>query len=122
MTKERLLALFQRDGIDHRFALNTLQRSSNDLPMGRVYHKRYARDVGLRSQEPEEMLHLGTGIEKAVVHIDIQHQCPVIHLTTSNRYRLPIIMLGNQAQEFARASHIAPFADIDERTALPYSL
>ena len=44
------LSFLQRDGIDHRLSLTTLEASKDDIPFRRVYHHRNACHVGFRCQ------------------------------------------------------------------------
>ena len=60
------------------------------------------------------MAHLPTGIEQAIVHIDIQHHSTVVHLLAGNLQRLFVLPLGNQPQELARPRHITPLPHIDK--------
>ena len=47
---KHILSFLQRDGIDHRLSLTTLEASKDDIPFRRVNHHRNARHVGFRCQ------------------------------------------------------------------------
>ena len=76
--------LFEADRIHDALALNAAQSSLDDLPLRRIDHHRYARDVGFASDEVEEFRHRGRAIKHALIHVDIDDLGPRINLLTSH--------------------------------------
>ena len=107
-------AFLQGDGVDDGFPLEALQPGQNHLPVGRVYHEGDAGDVGLGGQQVEEVDHLGAGIQQPVVHVDVDDLRPVFHLLAGNLQGFFVFLLVNQAEELARAGHVAAFAHVDK--------
>ena len=107
-------AFLERDAVDDGLALNASQGRADDLPVGGVYHERHPADIRLGSQQIQEMAHLGTGVDESVVHVDVQHESSVFHLLSGDAYCFLVVLLLNQTQELAGASHVASFADVDE--------
>ena len=99
MAQKQLLSLFQRDRIDNALALYAHQSLLDHLPLGRVDHDRYTSNIWLRRDQIQEMSHLLHRIQHAIVHIDIEHLCPIFHLLASNGQRLLIVSFFNQTQE-----------------------
>ena len=56
------------------------------------------------------------GIEKAIVHVNVEHQCTISHLLACNSKRFSIVFLADKPQELSRTGNITSFADIGERT------
>ena len=106
------LALLKRDGVDDALALHALQSRTDDLPVGRVDHHGHSGNLRLGGNHIEEGGHLLTGIEQAVVHIDIDHECPVFHLLTGDGQSLVVVLFLNQPQELPRTSHVTTLSDI----------
>ena len=114
MGNELRLALFQRDGVDDALALHTFQARLDHLPVAGVNHHRHLGDIGLCCNHIEEGLHLLLGVEQPVVHIDINHEGPVLHLLTGDGHSLVVVPLLDQSQEFPRASYVTPFTNVGE--------
>ena len=112
MCQKLLLPLFQRDGIHYRFSLQALQSGTDYLPLGRVYHHRNTGYFRFRSNQIQEMNHLGLRVKQAIVHIDIQYQRTILHLLTGYRKRFIVFLLINQTQKLARTCHITTLSDI----------
>ena len=77
---EFLLALFQRDRVDNRFALNVLQSRLDDLPLGGVDHHRDPADIRLSRDELGEAVHRGDAVDHALVHVDVDDLCTGLDL------------------------------------------
>ena len=114
MDQENFLSFFQRDGIDDALALHAFQSSCNHVPFGRIYHDGHAGNLRLGGQQVQERHHLLPGIEKPVVHVDVDDQGSILHLLAGDFQSLFVVFLFDQPQEFARPGHIATFAHIDE--------
>ena len=114
MFQEFLLAFLQRDGVDDGLALHALQSSHDDVPLRGVYHHRHAGNLGLGGYQIEEGCHLFFGIKQAVVHVDVDDLCPVLHLTAGDAKGFLVVFFINEPQELARAGHIATLAHVDE--------
>ena len=112
--EKNLLAFLQRDGVDDALSLHTLQSGCYHVPLRRVYHHRHLGDVGFRGYDVKEGAHLLTGVQQAVVHVDVHHQRSVSHLLSGNGHSLLIILLLYKTQELARACHITSFAHVHE--------
>ncbi len=54
---EAFLAFLERDGIDHRLALDALEPRLDDVPLRGIDHDRHARDVRLRGDQVQEAHH-----------------------------------------------------------------
>ena len=107
-------AFFQRNGIDNAFALHAFQSGKYHIPLGRVYHNRYARDIGFRCDEVQEGGHLLNSIQQTVVHIDVNHQRSVLHLLAGDGQSFLVFFFINQPKELTRTCHITPLAYVDE--------
>ena len=118
--EEHLLALLERQAVDDALALQALQPRRDDLPVAAVDHHRYARYIGFRGYEVEECRHLVLRIQQPVVHIEVEHQCAVLHLLPCYLQRLVVVLLLDESQEFPRPCHIAPLAHIRERRHLEH--
>ena len=114
MFQEFLLAFLQRDGVDDGLALHALQSSHDDVPLRGVYHHRHAGNLGLGGYQVEEGYHLFFGIKQAVVHVDVDDLCPVLHLTAGDTEGFLVVFFINEPQELARAGHVATLAHVDE--------
>ena len=99
MAEEDVLALLERDAVDDRLALDVLQGVDDDVPLARVDHHGHTGDVGLGSDEAQETGHLLTGVEKGVVHVDIDDQRAVLHLTAGYFESLLVVVLLDEPQE-----------------------
>ena len=114
MGQEYILALFQRNGVDDRLALQAFQSGTDDIPLRGVYHDRHTGYIRLGSNEVKERGHLGTGIEKPVVHINVYHLRTILHLAACDADGFFIVMLFYQPQELARTGHVATLTNVDE--------
>ena len=114
MTEEHLLAFLQRDRVDYRLALHTLQSGGDNVPFGRVDHHRHLRYVGLRGYYVKERAHLLACVEQTVVHVYVYHQGSVSHLLACYADRLVVILFVYKAQKLARTCHVAALAYVDE--------
>ena len=114
MADEDILAFLKRDGIDDALALAALQCGSDDIPARRINHNRYARDIGLGSNQLQEMRHFLAGIEQSVVHVDINHHGAVTDLLAGYGDSFIVLLLLDQSQELPTAGHIAALTHIDE--------
>ena len=114
MGQEDFLPFFQRDGIDDALALHAFQSGCNHVPFGRIYHDGHAGNLRLGGQQVQERHHLLPGIEKPVVHVDVDDQGTILHLLAGDFQSLFVVFLFDQPQEFTRTGHIATFAHIDE--------
>ena len=111
---ERVLALFERDRIHHRFALRAFQAGLDHGEFRGIDHQRDARDVGLRRDQIKERRHRLFGIEQALVHIDVEDLRAVLHLIAGHGERCTVVAGGNELAKARRAGDIGAFADIDE--------
>ncbi len=112
MVEKRLLALFQRNGVHHAFALHAFQRRLDNAEPRRVYHPRYARHLGVGSHEVEEFHHFLLRVEQSVVHIHVYQHRPVAHLFPGYGESLIILFLVDKSEELAASSHVAPLAHV----------
>ena len=62
----------------------------------------------------KEVHHLLACIQQAVVHVDVEHQGTVLHLSACYVEGRVVTALGNEAQEFAATGHVAPLAHSNE--------
>ncbi len=111
---EPVLALLHGDRIDDALALNDLQARLDHLPLGAVDHDRDAGDVGLGGHEVQEGDHGLFGIEKALVHVDVDDRGAGLDLLTRDVQGGVVIALDDQLLEFRRAGDVGAFADVDE--------
>ena len=58
--------------------------------------------------------HLLACIQQTIVHVDVEHQGAVLHLSACYVEGLVVTALGNEAQELAATGHVAPLADSNE--------
>ena len=112
--KEESLALLEGDGVHHGTSLNALETCTYHVPVRRIDHHRHACNVRLTGKHIKECHHLGPGIQKAVVHIDIYQLSTVLNLLAGDIQSLGILLLVYQAQELARTCHIAALAHINK--------
>ena len=109
---EGVFAFFQADGIDHRLALHALQAGLDHLPFGTVDHDRHAGDIGLRGNEVQELDHRLPGVDKPLVHIDVDDLCAVLDLIARNLQCRGIIAVHDQFAEPRRAGDIRALAHV----------
>ena len=112
---EGVLALLERDRIDHRLALHAFQPGLDHREFRGIDHHRHARDIGLGGDQIEERGHRLFGIEQALVHIDVDDLRAVLDLIAGHRERGRIIAGGDELAESRRAGDVGALADIDER-------
>jgi hypothetical protein len=115
MADKRVLALLERDRIDHRLALHAFQSGFDHREFGGVDHQRHAGDVGLRGNEIEKRRHRLLGIEQALVHVDIEDLRAVFDLVARHRQSCRVIAGGDELAEARRAGDVGTLADIHER-------
>ena len=114
MLQELLLTHFQADTIDDAFALQALQARFDHLKPTGIDHDGHPGNSRIGGQQIEEGRHFLTGIQQAVVHIDIHHIGPIIDLLSGDFQSLVVFLLVDEPQELARACHVAAFSNIDE--------
>ncbi len=89
------LALFERNGIHHRFALHTFEARYNDVPLGGVNHDRNARNVRLRGNQIQEGGHGIHPVEHALVHVHVQNLGPSLDLVAGDVQGLLVLLFLN---------------------------
>ena len=109
--QERGLALLETDGVDDALTLHALQSGLDGCPLGRVNHHGHTGHVRLRAQVVEESAHFGRRVEHGIVHVDVKHLRPVLHLAAGEAQGFLVSLVLDEPQEFARARHVAAFAD-----------
>ena len=114
MLNKLLFTFLQRDGVHDALALYALQASLDNPPVTGVDHHWNFRNVRLGGNHVEEGGHLCFGVEKTVIHIDVDDKCAVIHLFTGDADSLVVVLFLDQSQELTRTSHVTPFTNVDE--------
>ena len=84
------------------------------LPFGGVYHHRHAGYVGLGGNEVEEGCHGLHAVYHAVVHADVYHLRPVLHLVARHCQRLVVASFLYKPLELCRPCHVGALADVHE--------
>ena len=90
LAQKRLFAFLHRDRVDQALALKAFQARLDDGEFRRIDHRRHAGDVGLGGDEIEEFDHRPFGVDKALVHIDVDDLRAVGHLVAGDRERADI--------------------------------
>ena len=114
--EELLFALLQRDAVDNALALHTFQTCCDNLPIAGINHHWHLRDIRIAHQEIQEGHHLMLGVQESIIHIDVEHQSPILHLLSSDGKGLFIILFVDETQEFPRTCHITAFTHIHKAT------
>ena len=112
--QEGLLALLERDGVDHGLALRHLEPRAEHLPLRRVNHRRYAGDFGLRGHQVEERAHGLHAVNQTVVHADVDNLRSGLDLGAGHREGLFVVVFADEPREACRAGHVGPLAHVDE--------
>jgi hypothetical protein len=116
MGEELLLAFLHADRIDDRLARHAFEPRLDHRPFRAVDHERDARDVGLRGDQFQEGGHRRLGVEKALVHVDVDDLGAVLDLLASDLDRGGIIAGHDELLELSRTGDVRALADIDERS------
>ena len=111
---QHLLALFERDRIDHAFALRATQSCRQHLPFRRVDHHRHTCNLRLGSRQIQELAHRLLGVDHSVVHTYVNHLRSRLNLRTCYRHRLLEVALAHQTRKLSRASYIRALANVDK--------
>ncbi len=119
MLQEFLLAFFQADGIDDRFALHAFQSGLDNGPVRTVDHHRHAGDVGLGGDKIEKFSHHGRAVQKPFVHVDVYDVRPALDLLPGDGNRLGQVSFADQAGEPPRTGYVGPLADHGKRAVRP---
>ena len=114
MIDEGLLALLERNRIDHRLPLQAFQTCLDHRKFRRIDHHRDARDVRFRGNQVEKRGHGLLGIEQALVHIDVDHLGAVLDLLARDRKTGGIVACRDQFAKFSGAGDVGALSDIDE--------
>lgn len=77
-------------------------------------HHRDARDVRLGGDQVEVLDHRLLGVEHALVHVDVEHLCAVLHLLARDHHRFVEPAFQDQLLELRAAGDVGAFADVDE--------
>ena len=117
LAEERLLALLERDRIDHALALELLQAGLEHRPFRAVDHYRHGRDVGLGRDPPQEAGHRGNAVEHRLVHVHVDELGAIGDLLAGDVDRLVLLALRDEPGELARSGHVGPFTDVHECVA-----
>ena len=120
MSQELLLAHLERDAVDYAFALTALQAFLDDIETRRVDHQRHLANLGIRRKEIDELAHLCLCIEQAIIHVDVDCHCSVIHLLSGNVESFVVVLLADQAKELTASCHVASFANVEESRVIDY--
>ncbi len=118
LLEKLLLAFLQRDGVDDRLALNAFQASLDDLPFGAVDHHRHAGNIRLGGNQIEKLDHGLLAVDQALIHVDVDDLCAVLHLIAGDGKCSRIVASRDQLAELGRARHVRALADIDEGNVL----
>ena len=98
--EEFLFTLLQRDAVDDTLALHTFQTSLDNLPIAGVNHHGHLRDVRVAHQQIEESHHFMLSVQEAIIHVDVEHQCPIFHLLSCYGKGFFVVLLIDETQEF----------------------
>jgi len=114
---ELFFALFQGDGIDHPFTLNTFQAGFDHRPFGTVDHHRHAGNIRFRRNQVQKSDHGLFTVQHGFIHIDINDLGTGFHLLAGHIKGFGIITIQDQLFKFGRSRHIGTFANIDKNRA-----
>jgi len=112
---EGLLALLERDRVDHALALQALEAGLDHAPLRRVDHHRDAGDVGLGHDQVEEADHRRLRVDQTLVHVDVEDLGTVGHLLARDLDRFLEAAFLDQLAELRAAGDVGAFADVDEQ-------
>jgi hypothetical protein len=101
LAEELVLALLERDRVDHALALELLEPGLEDRPLRAVDHDRYVRDVGLGGDPPQEPGHRRDPVEHRLIHVHVDELRAVGDLLAGNVDRLVLLVLGDESGELA---------------------
>ena len=114
VTDEHFLAFLQRDAVHDALALDAFQSGHDNLPFRRVEHHGHTGYLRLGSYHVKEVHHLRLGVQKAVIHIDVDDKGAVFHLLAGNGHGFLVLLFLNQAKELSRTCHIATLTHVYE--------
>ena len=114
MLDECFFAHLERDGVHDALALDALEAFFDDFEAGTVDHDGDAAYSRVRSDEVQERAHFGGGVEKAVVHVDVDDVGAVFDLLASNVEGFVVILFVDETEELFGSCHVAAFADLGE--------
>ena len=112
--EKQLLPVLQADRIDDPLSLDALQTGLDNRPGGTVDHHRDPGHVGFGRQQIEESRHHGRAVQQGVVHVDVDHVGPALHLPPGNRNGLTQFLFSNQSGELSRTGYVGSLADHGE--------
>ncbi len=110
---ELLFAFFERDGVDDSLALQALQASLDDLPLGGVDHEGDLGDLGLAGQQLQIARHGGDAVDHALVHADVDDVGAVFDLLARDADGLFELAFLDELGELRRAGDVGALADHD---------
>ena len=110
---ELVFALFERDRVDDAFALNALEASLDDFPLGGVDHEGDFGDFGLAPQELQIARHGGDAVDHAFVHADVEDVGAVLDLLTGDADGFFVFAFLDELRELRRTGDVGTFADHD---------
>jgi len=108
-------ALLHADRVDHRLALDALQTSLDDRPLGRIDHDRDARDIGLGGDQLQKTHHGRLAVEHGLVHVDVDDLRAVFDLLARHGQGLFVLAIEDHAREGLGAGHVGALTHVDEQ-------
>jgi len=81
---EFLFSFFQADGVDNGLALYAAQSCLDHVPTRRIDHDRNACNIRLSGNQIQEAGHGMDGVQKPLIHVDINELCSRFDLLTSD--------------------------------------
>jgi hypothetical protein len=112
---EGVLAVLERERLDHALALHAAEARLLHVPARGVHHEGDARDVGLRGQQVQEPVHGVGRVEQPLVHVHVEDLGAALDLLPRHLERLGVGIVGDQAPESTRAGHVGALADVHEQ-------
>jgi len=108
------LPLLERYRVHEALALDALQALDDNGEVRRVDDDGEDRGLGIGGHEAQEFAHRGFGVEHRVVHADVDHPASRGSHLEGDLEALVELPFLDQPEEFPRARHVGPLADVDE--------
>ena len=111
---EGLFAFLERDRVDDAFALQTLQASLEDFPLGGIDGDGDLRNVGFGLHEVEEAGHHLDAVDEAIIEADVDDRRAVVDLLAGHGEGVFEFAFLNQFSEPRGAGDVGTFPDHEE--------
>ena len=114
MPEKFFFAVFQADGIHHRFSLHAFEPCFDHAPLRAVDHDWNARDLRFAADQIQEAGHGRLRVDHPFVHVHVEKVRAALHLLTRHSERAVEIVRENQLRKLRRSRDVGALADDNE--------